>query len=277
MKSRNEKIYLRTIISAHNEIKFIKLHLAESEGYVDCIIVCEYDCTHSGEPRDYIFEQYLKNGTFTKEEKDRIIYVQGKVRHLVKKTHNNAKYLHKNEKLFRGYFAHHVRLKLNDIIITVDADEIIFRRSYDEILSNFKRPNSNPIIRLKLWQFFYKPTYLWTDIIIQAPVACRVKRKLFQYPAQWRDEGKLMDNIVGCHFSWFLTIDEMIEKLHSYAHAADYGHLAEVSILQDAVENKKYPFDESRDFHIKEVDYINNPEYYPDTYAKFKREFDYLL
>ena len=247
MKRNKHKVYLRTIVSASNEIKYIKMQLVESRGYVDNIIVCEFDCTHSGEERDFIFEQYLQDGTFTEEEKRRIIYIQGRVRNKVKKTENNSKYLHQNEKLFRGYFAHQVDLHWNDIVIAVDADEIIFRRKYLKILSLYDR-NASPVIRLKLYQFYYKPTYLWENLIFESSVVCRVKHNIFRYPAQWRDEGKYIDEVVGCHFSWQLTIDEMIKKLHSYAHAADYAYLANYKILKDAVENKKYPFDKSREF-----------------------------
>ena len=106
---------------------------------------------------------------------------------------------------------------------------------------------------------------------------CRVKRNIFRYPAQWRYEGKVHDEIVGCHFSWQLTIDEMIAKLSSYAHAADYGHLANREILTDAINNKKYPFNEKVDFQIRDIDYKSSPEYYPDTYKEFSQEFEYLL
>lgn len=269
-------IYLKTIISAENEIKYIKLQLRESDGYVDKLIVCEFDHTHIGTERDFIFQRYLEDNTFSGDEKERIIYIQGHVGKKIKRTTDNATLMHRNERLFRGYFARHCSLQPNDVIISVDADEIIFRRCYDDILSLFEDKKANPIIQLQLYQFFYKPTYLWTNLIITAPTVCRVKANRFKrYPAQWRQEGEVLDMMVGCHFSWCLTIDEMVYKLRTYAHAADYGYLADRAILEDAIRNKNYPFDESVDFQIREVNHKDNPEYYPDTYDE--KEFACLL
>lgn len=269
-------VLLKTIVSAENEIKYIKLQLRESEGYVDKLIVCEFDHTHTGAERAFIFQKYLEDDTFSKAEKERIVYIQGRVGKKIKHTTDNAARMHWNERLFRGYFARHCELKSNDVIIAVDADEIIFRRYYDEILKPFENQKANPIIQLQLYQFFYKPTYLWTNLIYTAPTVCRVKANRFKrYPAQWRQEGEVLNKIVGCHFSWCLTIDEMIYKLHTYAHAADYGHLADRAILEEAVRNKKYPFNESVDFQIQEINCRDNPEYYPDTYDE--NEFSYLL
>lgn len=259
-------VYIKTIFSAANEVKYIKLHLAESLEYVDKVIVCEFDHTHTGKSRELIFSKYMQDGTFTEEELDRIIYLPGRVGKNVKRSDNNAKTMHNNEKLFRGYFARHIKLDPNDIIISVDADEIIFKRYYEYILSHFKDKKANPVLQLKLYQFFYKPTYLWVDKIVIAPTVCKVKHNRFRYPAQWRQEGEILDEIVGCHFSWQLTITEMIEKLSNYAHAADYGHLAKREILVDAVRNKKYPFNPSVDFRIREIDFDHNPEFYPEHF-----------
>lgn len=276
MNNKKPKVYLRTIVSAPNEIKYIKLHLSESKGYVDYVIVCEFNRSHTGEKRDFIFHKYLEDDTFSEEEKERIIYIPGRVDTKVKYSKDDSKILHKNEKLFRGWFARQIRFGLNDIIIAVDADEIIFRRGYSKILPLFDDVSENPIVQLKLYQFFYRPNYLWEDKIILAPTICRYKKHLFHYPAQWRNEGKVYDEVVGCHFSWFLTVEEMIKKLNTYAHAADYSHLSKESILRDAVENKKYPFDTSVDFNIREVNYYDNPEYYPETYGMYVEQFSYL-
>lgn len=268
-------VYLRTIISSNNEIKYIKLQLRESKDYVDKLIVCEFNCTHTGTEREFIFRKFLEDDTFLKEERERIIYIQGDVRGKIKSATNDSRLMHKNEQLFRGYFVKHCQLDPNDIIISVDADEIIFRRCYSDILRPFIDKKANPIIQLQLYQFFYKPTYLWKNKIITAPTVCRVKVNRFRYPAQWRNEGEVLKRMAGCHFSWCLTIDEMIHKLHTYAHAADYGHLAHREILEAAVREKKYPFDESVDFQIAEVNCKENPEYYPDSYDE--EEFAYLL
>ena len=261
-------VYLRTIISSKNEMKYIKIQLMESRGYVDKIIICEFDRTHIGKEHIPFFETYLEGEYFTEEEKSRIIYIKGLVGKLTRESTDDPDIMHKNERLFRGYFARHCDIKLNDIVIALDADEIIFHRGYKEILARFSHKLSNPTIQLKLYQFFYKPTYLWDNKIFVAPQVCRFNRHLLEYLAQWRYEGKVLENVVGCHFSWQLTIDEMLEKLQTYAHSADYGNLADREILEEAVRNKTYPFDPSEKFHIREINYKMNPEFYPDYFEE---------
>lgn len=268
-------VFLKTIVSAENEIKYIKLHLRESKGYVDKIIICEFNYTHVGAEREFIFQKYLDDGTFSREEQERIVYLQGDVKKKIKNAVGNSELMHKNERLFRGYFARHCKLDPNDVIVSVDADEIIFRRCYPDILKPFEDKKANPVVQLQLYQFFYKPTYLWVNKIITAPTVCRVKVNRFRYPAQWRAEGEVVSQMVGCHFSWCLTVDEMVYKLHTYAHAADYGHLADKKLLEDAIREKRYPFDEDEDFQIVEVNCKDHPEYYPDTFDE--EEFAYLL
>tara|TARA_R110001599_G_scaffold231655_1_gene430914 strand:- start:316 stop:516 length:201 start_codon:yes stop_codon:yes gene_type:complete len=45
---------------------------------------------------------------------------------------------------------------------------------------------------------------------------------------------------------------EMVYKLHTYSHPR-YRFCADEDLLTDAIENKKYPFDSSVDFNIKEL------------------------
>lgn len=261
-------VYLRTIVSAQNEIKYIKMQLTESTGYVDKIVVCEFNRTHTGKKRTFIFEEYLSNGTFTPDELERIIYIKGDVNKEISEETSDSVVMHKNEKLFRGYFAHHMEIQPNDILICVDADEIIFHRAYPNLLKNFKWKWLNPVIRLRMYQFFYKPTYLWENLIFSSAVICRYKKHQNEYPAQWRDEGKESKKIVGCHFSWCLSVDEMITKLQSYAHSADYLALADRAVLEQAIKEKTYPFDPEREFNIREVNHKDMPQYYPDFYKE---------
>lgn len=268
--------YIRTIISAENEMKYIKLQLAESRGYIDKIIVCEFNITHTGLLRDVFFDRYLEGGYFTEEEKKRILFLPGYL-DSVKLTMENKNH-HYIEQAFRTYFLKKVSLKLNDVLFCLDADEIIFRRSYPELLKLFSNPLKNPNVQLPMYQFFYRPDYLWSDLIFRSPVACRYRRVILKNQPMLRDDGKeYFKTPVGCHFSWNLTVSEMVEKLKNYAHANDYGHLADEKILKDAVKNKKYPFEPERPFTIKTVDCHTNPEYYPDCFEEFYSEFEYLL
>jgi hypothetical protein len=53
-----------------------------------------------------------------------------------------------------------------------------------------------------------------------------------------------------------MTPEEMVYKLHTYSHPR-YRFCADEKLLKEAIENKKYPFDESVDFNIREIE-LNN-------------------
>jgi len=266
-------IYLKTIFSAPNEIKYLKLNLREAFDHIDNFIICEFNRTHTGEKRELIFERYLDQ--FSDEELDKIIYIGADISREAKPANGNSELAHKNEQLMRGYFASQVNLNSNDIIFSVDADEIIFGRYYEQIMD--KLSFYNRAIKLPLHQFFYRTNYLWENKDFVAPTVCKASYYKKKYPAQWRYDGKLYPEKVGCHFSWLLTIDEMINKLNSYSHNPEYGHLARREILEEAVRTKTYPFDPSIDFSIKVLDMHKDKQYYPSKIYSMLDEFQHLM
>lgn len=280
--------YIRTIFSEKYESKYIKLQLSESEGYADYVIVCEFNYTHTGLKRDYIFSEFLKNGYFSEKEKDRIIYLPIDATEEIFDANDypeglSGEQIHANERLFRGAFVKYVKLNKKDIIISVDADEIVFRRCYPELIGKMTKGIMSCILpgslcyRLKLHQFYYRPDYLWIDARFCSPTICFAIRHRNDYPAQWRDEGKILETECGCHFSWVLTVNDMIRKLSNYAHNDIYGKFADKDVLIDAIKNKKYPFDPDRPFTINVIDSMTDRQYYPDTYKDVKQEFDSLI
>jgi hypothetical protein len=66
----------------------------------------------------------------------------------------------------------HIEMKDDDIVISVDADEIIYRDAYRSIFAELDKTD---VVQLKLHQFFYKKTYLWENTSFVAPVAARYK------------------------------------------------------------------------------------------------------
>jgi Glycosyltransferase family 17 len=174
-----------------------------------------------------------------------------------------------------GYFSKEVDLKNNDIIFSVDADEIVYEHFYQPIIRkiNFFCPR----ILLNFYTFFYRINYLWVSEDCKAPIACKAGFYKNEYPASWRYEGKLFSHRPGCHFSWCLTIDEMIHKLKVYGHADIYGHFAKREILEDAVENKKYPFEPDKLFDIRVLDLDRDRDYYPKSIYSMLDEFNYLI
>lgn len=268
-------IYLKTIFSAPNEIKYIKLNLKESYNYIDKLIICEFNMTHTGISRELIFNNFIDE--FTDEEKRKIIYIGADISKEAVLAQDDINLAHKNEQLIRGYFAKEITLGNNDIIFSVDADEVIFGAYYKEIIDYLNKWPWRKIILLPMYQYFYRINYLWGNMIFKSAIACKASYYKDVYPAQWRDAGKPYKKVVGCHFSWCLTIDEMLQKLQSYAHSGDYGHLAKRDVLEAAVRDKTYPFEPERDFNIKVLDIYKDKQYYPRRIFDMIDEFKELI
>lgn len=266
-------IYLKTILSAPNEIKFLKLNLREAFEHIDKFIVCEFNRTHTGEARELIFEKFIDQ--FTEAERDKILYVGADISDKAISAKDSSKMAHKNERLMRGYFAHQVDLKDDDIVFSVDADEIIFGHIYPRVIAQFGFFTN--AIQLQLHQFYYRVNYLWENKKFVAPTVCRAKYYKYKHPGQWRYDGRIFSEIAGCHFSWCLSIDEMIAKLNMYAHQQDYGHLANREILENAIKNKTYPFDPMTDFRIRVLDMEKDKEYYPKAIYDMLDEFKDII
>lgn len=271
--------YLKTIFSTPSEIKYLKLNIQEAFDYIDKMLICEFNYTHTGNERELIFERYYEE--FTEKEKSKIIYIGADITDYVQRANNNESIAHQNEKLMRGYFVKEIDIKNDDIIFSVDADEVIFSEYYEEIkmkLNNAFWPWQHKCYRLPIRQFYYKINYHWTNLKFVSPVACKASYFLKKgFPAQWRDKGKVYDKFVGSHFSWCISIEEMVQKIKNYAHQEQYSHLADIEIMKNAVNNKKYPFDLKRPFDINVLDIKKNKEMFPNSLYQNLELFDELI
>jgi len=265
------RIFLRVIFSSESEIPFIKMNVRESIGISDAVIVYEANRTHTGKPRDFLFPAC--SSQLPPEILDRIIYVQDDVSAVTTDSIEPGS-MHENERLFRARFAGYVELRPDDVVLALDADEVIRREVYPMLL---RRLELVPLLRLPLHQFYYRMNYLWTDLIFLGPVACVASHYLRQMAPVWRDEGRIFPVICGAHFSWQLTIEQMVNKLMTYAHRDLYGHLAQHDILEAAVREKRYPFDPDRPFNIRELDPQADAAYYPQSFFEYISEFRHLL
>ena len=54
-----------------------------------------------------------------------------------------------------------------------------------------------------------------------------------------------------------MNVDEMVHKLDTYSHPR-YRFCANKNLLQNAIDNKTYPFDENVKFNIIELDQSSN-------------------
>ena len=271
-------VYLKTLFYSPAEIKYIRMNIRESSGYVDKYIVCEFNYNHVGEAKDYVFEKYA--ASFTPDELAKIIYIKGDIAAQIKPAVGDSRLAHENERLIRGYFARQLELADDDIVFSVDADEILFRRVYPDVIARlrarrwFWQPKS---YLFALRQFFYKINYFWENNEFIAPIACLASAYKHRYPGQWRYEGRRYPGFSGCHFSWCLSVPDMITKLRAYAHQSDFAHLADAGILEKAIKNKEYPFDPIVDFRIRVLDLDKDKEYFPGALYGEREDFRDLI
>lgn len=260
-------IVLRILVSSHHELPFVQLNLLESFGKVDRVLICEADYTHTGKERDFIFGHLLDQ---LPKEVNNVEYLPMKIGPLIDWSKEGGELYHQIERVIRHQFCAETIIDKNDVVVAVDADEIVYHQTYDWISSKFqgRRFLASKPIRLKMHQFFYKLNYYWFNTVFASPIATQAKSFLHSNcgPMQWRDEGKITNFYAGCHFSWIMDIEDMIKKLRNYAHFDIYGNFAREEVLQKAIREKRYPFDSSVDFQIKVIP--SNDVIYPKRFSE---------
>lgn len=251
------------------------MNLWESRHDVDLFVICEFNRTHVGEPREFIFDRYRDQ--LPQELRNRIHYLPADISSHVKLAQDDdGDQMHANEAVMWDYFAWNMDLKGDDIVLCVDADEVIYQHMFARIFNRIE--DGTPALLLPLHQFFYRMNYLWIENTFCAPTACRKSYyDSLPQPHRWRYEGERFPFMAGCHFSWQLTVKEMLFKLRTYAHKDIYGKFADESILSAAILEKKYPFEPNISFTIQELDVISNRSYYPQSFYVFKKDFENLL
>ncbi len=243
-------IYLKTYFYVDHELQFLAANLSEAYDHIDGFIICEFNRTHTGRARHLIGYEYLKE-RLPADKLDKVMYIPCDMSSLAVEAYNNEDAIHDvNEPIMRSAFMKLMQLRDEDIIVSVDADEIIYGDMYPKIVDAVERDG---LCQLNLHQFFYKKNYLWKDKDFIAPTAIKYKYIKNTWPCSIRYEGPVFPEKAGCHFSWCMSPDEMVYKLHTYSHPR-YRHLADVNILKNVIENKEYPFDPSIEFEIVELD-----------------------
>lgn len=271
-------LYLKSYCYSEHELPFIIANLDEGFTYIDKLILYEFNFTHTGLPKEYEIEKILH--LIPEKLQTKLLYKKIDLTNYIEYSPNNENICHQiNENIQRSWLFNDKDIQLNDedIIIDIDIDEIIYKDSYNYLVSELNK--SNTPLGIKLNQFFFKNTYLWSNLIFDAPsiykytMVKNINKNIRGIQCKYqRYCNKKIEKICGCHMSWVMPIDDMIKKIYSGAHTK-YHHLGKKEILEKAIEDKKYVFDLKRPFNIVELD-INDIRI---PYILQKTElFDYL-
>lgn len=267
-------IYLKTIFSQKSEMKYIVAQYAELEPVIDYMIIVEPMFTHTGELRELIGIEELYSKLPTATEK--VIYLPLPINASVYTgVSNDEDKCHSNEKYTRGGFVDYFNFKPTDIIISTDADEVLYRNFVVNCInSKYFRYHPFASVCVRLHQFTYKDTWLAKDFIFYGPTICKYSRNasVFGY-RNWRYQGRLSKSVGGCHFSWCLSRLELSQKAKSFAHAPSIfgNHEIFEQKLEKDLENRTYSFRTNK-LQLTEIQNVNS--YWPKTYKQSSKIFE---
>ena len=211
-------IYLKSYCYSKHELPFVISQLIEGWDFIDKLCLYEYNYTHTGVEKEYEMEKVLH--LIPENLKKKLYYKKVDLTKYHVNSYNNENLCHSvNEPIQRSWFFNDTNLNLldNDIIIDIDIDEIIYKDSYSELINELNEKNCLLSIRMNL--FFFKQNYLWTDNICNASTICKysmIKNNKRQIKGinviKMRDCTVRTKNICGCHMSWVMPIDNMVNK-----------------------------------------------------------------
>lgn len=242
------RVIFRTIVSSPHELNFVYLNWLELRDLVDVFLITEADVTHSGVLREPAFVNSIPREmrdcpkvkySFCTIEKEKV--------HSEKSPEN----FHSNEQLIRDSFRSVLKIEDNDIVISCDADEVLFKGRVKLLIKKvrFGRPFAESYC-LRLFQVIYRYSYYWKDCDFRGPTVSTARFFLRQSKPQWRYDGRFTLIKSGTHFSWVMSFNDMLKKIRSYAHSSEFEHLANLESLSAMVKDLKYPFEPKRNFTI---------------------------
>lgn len=259
------KLFIKTYFYSKHEYPFIIAQLREMEKSkcVEKLIIYEFNAHHTGKKRDFIFDW---NEIPVKYQRN-IYYCQVNISSYVEETDDESIIHSIHEPIMRTWMVkdknilQFLNIQDHDIIINVDADEIIYSEFHNSIKTNVLREGCT---NLPMNQFFYDYTYLWQGKEFKSPTACFFKDIQFGNNMYVRDypENSFGLTKVGAHMSWCMPVDDMITKLNVYGHPK-YRKFADKNILYNAIQTKTYPFDSNVSFNLIELSTNDHriPEY----------------
>jgi hypothetical protein len=252
------------------------MSLSEIGDQADLVVVTEANRTHTGDVHAYeIADHEAELAQLV--PRGRFVYLPADISYAAISGSAKSSDHHHNEWLTRNAFVDFLDLSPDDLVIALDADEIVYSHAFPAIWRAASR--RSPLragVRLPMHQFYYRVNLLWEDMVFTSAVAGRV-RYLGRQSRGWRDSGRRLKEVVGCHFSWQLTTDQMLRKLQTYAHRSDYAHLASAEILEQAVRERTYPFDPSRAFTLRRIREDEHEKFYPRSISSVRHELAHLI
>ena len=264
-------VYLKTIFTSKDEIPFIVAQILELESLVDKIIIIEPMFTHTGARREMIGVDPIiihLNVALSK-----ILYIPLPYESCINVF--NSKDAHYNEKVTRGAFINYLDISLSDVVVSTDADEVLYYSYVIKILEKISiKKYKYSAYTANLYQFMFNDHLFAKEFRFVGPSIVEYGYYLFRPKLQnWRYTGKVIPEYGGVHFSWCLGKEQIIEKINNFAHAKDYDFGADSGSLIKSILEKKY-------YHLREpgisLELLTSPEdIWPKGYLQMRNNLGY--
>lgn len=198
-----------------NELDVLEIRLKELWNTVDYFVIAESNLSHSGKPKEYIFEK----------NKDRFSNYMSKIRHIkvddMPDTNDSwVREKFQRKALERGLYD----ASPEDIVIVADCDEIA-RAEIIEMIKTDENDWDRYILFIP--QFQYKLNYMkWHDTARNANIAV-TRYRVFTNPQQEREftfywnpkpDNTVMVDHGGWHFTYLGDNNHAITKIQNFAH-----------------------------------------------------------
>ena len=241
-------VYLKTIFTNYDELELIKYQIEELNDLIDKVILIEPSFHHNGKDRKLIGINYLDS--LNDKIKKKIIYlVVPKIE--VIKISNKGNDHHQYETITRGFFYKQLDLKNRDIIISTDADEILYHDVIENLLKDFRR-KFIPVkkVTFNLHQFFYKFNLYAPNHDFIAPGMYHYGSRLLERNyyrngyLNWRYSGRVYHSKAGIHLSWIQEEKYLVAKALNWAHSSELDLTSEQvkKKLNEDLINREYSF-----------------------------------
>ena len=268
------KVFLKSILTSSEEIIYLASQYLEIRDLIDKFIIIEPKFTHTGKKRDLVGVNSLLE--ICPDLNQKLEYIPLPFLKGVFKNAKNSFETHNNERLTRGSFKDFINISPKDIVISTDADEILYRsyvkRALKRVHNSFNPfYGETPIIN----QFFYKDNYLAANFHFRGPSILRASRCIFfPFARHWRYARNYINDFGGCHFSWCMPLEDLILKADNSAHQKLFLESADSSIeerIKKDISKKIYSFRRDK---INLINLRNPSIIWPNSYLKLKKFID---
>jgi hypothetical protein len=264
------KIY--DILPFFNELEVLEIRIKELWDVVDYFVVAESNLSHSGKPKEYIFENNI----------ERFAPYMSKIRHIkvddMPETPDSwVRERFQRKACERGLYD----LAPEDIVITSDCDEI----ARAEIIEMIKE-DENDYDRYILFipQFQYKLNYMKffqnsknANIIVTRGRAYTNPQTEREYTFYWNPKPPetVMVDHGGWHFTYFGDNDHAITKIQNFAHTeTDTPDMIARHNIQWFIDNK-YGHHGPKD--PERFEYVQVNEYFPKCITENLDQWQHMI